>query len=116
MFGKLGDLANLMKQAGEMQARAAEIRDELQAATVEGSAGGGMVRVQATGAGEVQGVDIDPETFTEGDRNFIEILVAQAVNDALEKGRELHREKIQALTGGLALPGMEKMMDQFFGR
>ncbi len=116
MFGKLGDLANLMKQAGAMQARAAEIRDELKAETVVGSAGGGMVNIQADGTGEILAVEIDPAVFAEGDREFIEGLVVQAVNDVLAKGRDLHREKIQGLTGGLSLPGMDKMMDQFFGR
>jgi DNA-binding YbaB/EbfC family protein len=116
MFGKLGDLANLMKQAGAMQARAAEIRDELKAEIVQGSAGGGMVQVEADGSGELRGVQIDPDVFAEGDREFIEGLLVHAVNDALEKGRNLHREKIESLTGGLSLPGMDKMMDQFFGR
>jgi DNA-binding YbaB/EbfC family protein len=116
MFGKLGDLANLMKQAGAMQARVAEIREELKAEIVEGSAGGGMVRVEADGSGEIRNVEIDPEVFAEGDRPFVETLLIQAVNDALEKGRELHRSKIESLTGGMALPGMDKMMDQFFGR
>lgn len=116
MFGKLGDLANLMKQAGAMQARAAAIRDELKSTTVEGSAGGDMVRVEADGSGEIRNVIIDPEVFAEGDRGFIETLIAQAVNDALDKGKALHREKIEEMTGGLSLPGMDKMMDQFFGR
>jgi nucleoid-associated protein EbfC len=116
MFGKLGDLANLMKQAGAMQARAAEIRDELKAEIVEGLAGGGLVRVEADGSGEIRNVEIEPEVFAEGDRPFIETLVLQAVNEALEKGRALHREKIESLTGGMTLPGMDKMMDQFFGR
>jgi len=116
MFGKLGDLANLMKQAGQMQARAAEIQEQLKSEIVEGSAGAGMVRVLADAGGEIRSVEIDPEVFAEGDRQFIEGLLPQAINEALEKGRDLHREKIQELTGGLSLPGMDGIMEQFFGR
>lgn len=112
MFEKLGNMANMMKQAQQMQGKMSEIQQQLAAARVTGAAGAGMVEVTASGTGDILSVRIAPEVFAEGDREFIEGLIPQAINEALAKGKELHKEKIQELTGGLSLPGLDKFLGQ----
>ena len=97
---------NLMKQAQQIQARLAKAQEELESATVEGSAGGGAVKVVATGRQTIQTVVIDPAAVDPDDVEMLEELVLAAVNDALGKAQELANERLGAITGGLGIPGM----------
>jgi DNA-binding YbaB/EbfC family protein len=74
-------LNQMMKQMQKMQADMAAAQDALAAATVEGSAGGGMVKVVVTGSGEVQSVHIAPEVVDPDDVEMLEDLVLAAVGD-----------------------------------
>lgn len=84
----------------------AEIKEELAEKEVEGSAGGGMVRVVANGRQEVISVVIEPEAL--GDREMLEDLVTAAVNDAMRKSRALMEEELSKVTSqlGINLPGL----------
>ena len=118
MFKGLGNLANLgsmLKQAQEMGSRMKSLGEELKTKRVVGSAGGGMVEVEASGAGEVLAVRIDPALFAQGDREMIEDLLPAAVNQALEKGRRLHAEAMEEMTGGLNLPGLQETLADWTG-
>lgn len=115
MFGKLGDLAGMLKQAQQMQGKVAEIQEELKKQRVTGQAGAGMVEVVADGTGEVLEVKISDDCFAEGDKSFIETLIPQAINEASAKAKQAHQEMLQELTGGMSLPGMDKMMGNLFG-
>jgi DNA-binding YbaB/EbfC family protein len=107
------DLQKMMKQAQKMAADMQKAQEELADVEVEGVAGGGAVRVRATGDGQVLGVTIDPGIF-EGppDADDFEMLadtVTVAVNDALAKARTAQEEAMGPLAGGmggLGLPGM----------
>jgi DNA-binding YbaB/EbfC family protein len=99
----MGDLARM---AQRMQADMARVQAELADATVEGTAGGGAVRVVVTGKQEVVSVAIDPEVAEGGDVEIIQDLVVAAANDALRRARELAEQKLAAVTGGLRLPGL----------
>ncbi len=103
------DMNKMLKQVQEMQAQMARAQEELAAETVEASAGGGMVRVKATGAGEVIGVKIAPEAIDPDDPEMLEDLVLAAVNEALRNAQELMQSRLGGAMGGLGglgLPGM----------
>src|SRR3972149_2238204 len=75
-------MLKIMQQAQQMQSRLQEIQDELQRATVVGTAGGGMVTVEADGKGTVRKVRIDPSVVSPSDVEMLEDLIAVAVGDA----------------------------------
>ena len=95
--------ANMMRQ---MQARLNKIQEELEAKTVEASAGGGAVTVVANGQLRVKSVTIDPEVVDAEDVEMLQDLVTAAVNEALGKAQELAAQELGAITGGLKIPGM----------
>ena len=99
-------MANLQRMAQQMQRDMARVQDELAAATVTGSAGGGAVTVTATGRQEVTAIEIDPAAVDPDDLEMLQDLVVAAVNEALRAARELAEAKMAAVTGGLRLPGM----------
>ena len=97
---------NFLRQAQQLQARLAKAQEELEAATVEGSAGGGVVRAVVTGKLKVQEVHIDPDAVDPDDVQMLEELVLAAVNEGLQKAQDLAQQKMGALTGGLKIPGL----------
>ena len=102
MFGNLGQLTDLIRNAGkmrEMMEKAGEAMGDLRA---EGSAGGGLVSVVSNGRQELQSVKIDPSLFRQGDVELLEDLVLAAVNQALTKSREAAADSI---LGAMAGPG-----------
>ncbi|MFH1115427.1 MAG: YbaB/EbfC family nucleoid-associated protein [Pseudomonadota bacterium] len=100
------NIKDLMQQAQGMQQRIAEMREDLAARTVRGSAGGDMVRVEANGAQEILSVKIEESVLTSGDAELVEDLIVAAVNDALARSRELVEQEMAKLTGGLRIPGL----------
>ena len=106
MSGKGFDLNKLMQQAQAMQEQVARAQEELAAEIVEASAGGGLVTVQATGAGEITKIAIDPKAIDPDDPDLLEDMVLAAVNEALRSAQSLAQSKLGAMTGGLGLPGL----------
>ena len=94
----------MMRQAQQLQNRLAKAQEELESMSVEGSAGGGVVRVTMTGKQEVTEVVIEPEAAE--DIELLQDLVAAAVNDAFTRTQELAAEKMGAVTGGMNIPGL----------
>ena len=101
-----GGLGDMMKQVQKMQAKMAEMQAELEAAEVEGSAGGGMVKVVTNGKNEILSITIDPEVVDKDDVEMLQDLIVAAVNQAREKAQELQTEQMSGLTGGLNIPGL----------
>ncbi len=99
-------MANLQRMAQQMQRDMARVQAELDAAVVEGSAGGGVVRATASGKQEVLAIVIDPAAVDPEDVEMLQDLVLAAVNDALRASRDLAEQKMAAVTGGLRIPGM----------
>jgi len=99
-------MANLQRMAQQMQRDMARVQAELDAAVVEGSAGGGVVRATATGKQEILEIVIDPSAVDPDDVEMLQDLVLTAVNDALRASRDLAEHKMAAVTGGLRIPGM----------
>ena len=92
------------QQAQQPLAMLQKIQEELDTLTVEGSAGGGVVKVVMTGKQTVESVEIAPEALE--DVEMLQDLVMVAVNDALGKSQEMASEKLSAVTGGLDIPGL----------
>lgn len=103
-LGNLGDMAKLMKQAQEMQAKMAEMQASLETLEVTGEAGAGLVKATVTAKGELRALSIDPSLFTPEDREAVEDLIVAAVRDAQARGSERAREEMSRLTDGLGLP------------
>ena len=103
------DMNKMLKQVQEMQAQMARAQEELAGETVEATAGGGMVRVTATGAGEIVGIKIAAEAIDPDDPEMLEDLVLAAVNEALRNAQDLMQSKLGGAMGdlgGLGLPGL----------
>ena len=94
---------NMMRQAQKQMAQLQKIQEELETLTVEGSAGGGAVKVVMSGKQIVESVTIDPEAAEEVD--LLQEMVLAAVNDASTKAQELAAQKMSAVTGGMNIPG-----------
>ena len=101
MFNK-GGMANLMKQAQQMQQNMAKAQEELASLEVEGQAGAGMVKVVMTCKHDVKRVTIDPSVMD--DKEMLEDLLAAAVNDAVRRVEATTQEKMAGFTAGLNLP------------
>ena len=97
---------NIMKEAQKLQAQMAAMQEEIGKRTVEATAGGGMVTVQANGKQEILSIKIDPEVVNKDDVQMLEDLVLAACNEALRKSRELVQQELGKLTGGLKIPGL----------
>lgn len=96
-------LGNLMRQAQQVQENMRKLQDELARAEVTGVSGAGMVKVTLTGKHQAHRVQIDPAALKE-DREFLEDLIAAAINDAVQKVETLGKEKMSQAAGGLNLP------------
>ena len=94
---------DLMRQMQRMQEDMASAQAALAAQTVEGSAGGGMVKATATGSGELRAVSIDAEVVDPDDVEMLEDLVVAAVSEALRAAQELQTTTMGSVTGGLDL-------------
>lgn len=97
-------MLDIMKQAQKLQSRMADMQAELEAAEVEGRAGGGLVTVVMSGKGEVKKVAIDPSLMKAEEREVLEDLVVAAAADAKSKAEAIAAEKMKSVTGGLPLP------------
>lgn len=93
-------------QLAEAQAMLQRAQEELASRTVEGSAGGGAVRVTMNGEQKVQSIAIEPDVVDPEDVEMLEDLVLAAINDAAERAAEMQADSLGMLTGGLDLPGL----------
>jgi DNA-binding YbaB/EbfC family protein len=106
MSGAFGDMGNLLKQAQKMQRDLEKAREELKAMRIEGTAGGGVVRVEADGDGQILSVRIQPGVLTGAQASMIEDLVVAAARDAFAKATVQREERLSKVSGGLNLPGL----------
>lgn len=100
----MADFLGLMKQASELKTKMEAMQAELDHIEVEGTSGGGMVRVTMTAKGELKSVRLDPSLMKPEDKEIAEDLVVAAHGDARRRAEALLQEKMKSLTGGLPLP------------
>ena len=96
------DPLKMLRQVQQMQDRMQKVQKELESETVEATAGGGAVTVVATGTQKLVSVRIDPEAA--GDPEMLQDLIVAAVNEAMEKSKEMASTKMQSMAAGLGLP------------
>ena len=100
------NMNKLMKQAQKMQAQLMKAQEDLNKKEVEGTAGGGMVKVVINGAQELQSISLNPEVVDPDDVEMLEDLIIAAFNNAQEKVKELSNSAFGGLTQGMNIPGI----------
>ena len=96
----------MMRQARELQKNMMKMQEELEKATVEASAGGGVVRVVVSGKMRVESLTIEPDVVSPDDVEMLQELVQAAVNEGIEEAQQMVSQRMGALTGGLNIPGL----------
>jgi DNA-binding YbaB/EbfC family protein len=99
-------LGDLMRQAQKLQEEMQKTQEEAKKKTAEASAGGGMVTVVASGAGEIVSIRIEKDVVNPDDVEMLQDLILAASNEALRRAQEMVSEEMSKLTGGLQLPGL----------
>jgi DNA-binding YbaB/EbfC family protein len=100
------NINELMRQAHQFQEKLATVQNDLGNQQVSGSAGAGMVVATLNGRGELLGITIEQDLVQPENANVLQDLVVAAVNDGLNKARELGKTEMARLTGGLNIPGL----------
>jgi nucleoid-associated protein EbfC len=122
MFDNIKNMMSMMGQAKQMREKFTLMQEELGRKIVEGEAGAGAVRVRVNGRFEVVGMHLDRAMLltlampddnqgpSDSDLKMIEDLIAAATNVALAKARDLVQQEFSSLTGGMNIPGLDKLM------
>jgi len=100
------DMNKLMQQAAQMQEQMQRMQDEAKQETAQASAGGGLVKVTANGAGEVLAIEISRDAIDPDDPEMLADLVLAGVNEALRSAHSAVEAKAQQMLGELGLPGL----------
>jgi DNA-binding YbaB/EbfC family protein len=100
------NLTGMMKQAQKLQAKMMEMQAELGNRTVSAQAGGGMVEAVVNGRQELVTLRIDPEVVVPDDVEMLQDLIQAAINEALNRSREMMAQEMSKLTGGMQIPGL----------
>lgn len=98
------DIQRMMQQAQEMQSKMEQLQSQLSEVEVEGTSGGGMVRVVMSCKGEVSSINIDQSLIESGDKEAIEDLTIAAINNARAVADDKIKEETQRLMGNMGLP------------
>lgn len=102
------DISQIMRQAQQMQAKINEAQKKLEAMEVEGTAGGGMVKLRISGKNTLLGISIDPSLMVADEREILEDLIKAAHDDARRKLETAQNDEMKGLSGGLGiLPGFK---------
>ena len=113
-LGGLGDLGGLMKQAQQqfrqIQEQLQRIEEDLKDRAVEGSAGGGMVKVLFNGKQEPLDVKIDPALLEDEDIEFLQEMILAALRQGHKKSRELEEQEKAKITAGIKIPGLQSLL------
>jgi len=112
VFGNLGNIADLMKSAGQLREGVARATEALGRLRVEGAAGDGAVVVSANGKMELISVRLAPTLLAAGDADALEALVLEAANAALGRARDEAARAASQLAGGLPIPGLSNLLDK----
>lgn len=106
MKGMAGGMAQLLKQANQMQSKMKKVQEELAARNYEGTSGGGAVKISVNGEHYIKSVTINPDVMKSGDVEMLQDLILAATNDAVKVARETSAKEMEKITGGMNIPGM----------
>jgi DNA-binding YbaB/EbfC family protein len=101
-----GGMAQLMKQANQMQMRMKKTQEELATRTFDGTSGGGAVTITVNGDHFIKAVKIDAEVLKAGDAEMLQDLIMAATNDAVKIAKDTSAKEMEKITGGMGIPGM----------
>lgn len=101
-----GGMAQLMKQANQMQMKMKKVQEELATRTFDGSAGGGAVKVVVTGEHLLKSIQIDPDVMKSGDVEMLQDMITVAANDAIKIAKDVSAKEMEKVTGGMNVPGL----------
>ena len=101
-----GGMNNLIKQAQKMQKKMMQAQEELAATEVEGTSGGGMVKIKVNGKKEVTDIVIQPEVVDPEDIEMLQDLILTAMNDAINQMDAITEKKMGPFTKGMNMPGL----------
>lgn len=100
------NMNELVRQAGLMQNKIANLQRELVDRTIEATSGGGMVKVVANCRQEIRSIEIEPKIVESGDIEMLQDLILTAVNEAIRISQATMEKEVNAITGGIQLPGI----------
>lgn len=103
-FGNFADMARLAKQVQQVQADMAKAQEELEAARVEATSGGGAVKAIVSGKGKLIALEISPDAVDPEDVEMLQDLIVSAVREAEEAAEKAAEERMQGIAGGIGLP------------
>ena len=103
-LGQLGDMAKLMRQAQDMQAKMTDVQKELENVEVVGESGGGLIKAKVNAKGTLKSLAIDESLFKASEKEVVEDLIVAAIRDAQEKSGDKAKEEMAKVTSGLNLP------------
>lgn len=106
MKGMPGGMAQLMKQANQMQMKMKKTQEELAKKEYEATSGGGAVKVKVNGDHMITSLTIDPEVLKAGDVEMLQDMVLSAANEAIKTARDTSAKEMEKITGGMNIPGM----------
>lgn len=106
MKGFGGGMAQLMKQANQMQIKMKKMQEELASRDFEGTAGGGAVKAVMKGDSKLGALTISEDVIKGGDAEMLQDLVIAAVNEALKTAKETSAKEMEKITGGIGMPGL----------
>lgn len=106
MKGMPGGMAQLMKQANQMQLKMKKAQEELAKKEYEATSGGGAVKAKVNGDHMIMALTIDPEVLKSGDVEMLQDMILSAVNEAVKTARDISAKEMEKITGGLNIPGM----------
>jgi DNA-binding YbaB/EbfC family protein len=104
--GMQGGMANLMRQANQLQMKMRKAQEELATREYQGTSGGGAVTVTVKGENQIIGLKINEDVMKSGDIEMLQDLILTAANDALKTAKETASAEMEKLTGGMNLPGL----------
>ena len=100
----MGDMAKMMKAAQDMQAKMAELQEQLAQIEVMGESGGGLVKAYASAKGELKRLDIDPTILVASEKEVVEDLIVAAIRDATERGTQRMQAEMANMAQAMGLP------------
>lgn len=106
MKGLPGGMAQLMKQANQMQMRMKKAQEELATKEYEATSGGGAVKVKVNGDHMMLALTIDPEVLKAGDVEMLQDMILSATNEAVKTARDTSAKEMEKITGGMNIPGL----------
>jgi DNA-binding YbaB/EbfC family protein len=105
----MGDMAKMMKAAGEMKNKMEQLQEDMHTIMVTGSSGAGLVTATCTAKGELKTLDIDPSIFNPNEKEVVEDLILAAIKDAQSKASERAQAEMSRITEEMGLPADMKL-------